>query len=169
MKTKWSLFFDLSLFSPLKITFKQSGGHFEFFRWPFWFFFAESLSTHKAVETKWSLLFDLSLFSSLKITFNQSCGHFKLFWWPFWFLFVAESLSTHKAVETKWSLFFDLSRFSPLKITLKQFGGLLNFSGSHFDLFFCRIFIYPQSCGNKVVFVFFIYPFFAARGPSSSP
>ena len=35
VETMWSLFFDLGLFSPIKITFKQFGGHFEFFWWPF--------------------------------------------------------------------------------------------------------------------------------------
>ena len=88
VETKWSLFFDLGLFSSLKITFNQSGGHFEFLRWPFWIFFADSLSTHKAVETKCYLFFNLGLFSSLKITFNQSGGHFEFLRRPFWIFFL---------------------------------------------------------------------------------
>ena len=77
-----------SLFSHLKITFKQSSGHFKFFLWPFELF-VESLSTHKAVETNWSLFFDLSLFSPLKITFKQSGGHFEFFRRPFWIFLAA--------------------------------------------------------------------------------
>ena len=35
----WSSFFDRNFVYPLKLNYIHSGGHFEFFWWPFQFFF----------------------------------------------------------------------------------------------------------------------------------
>ena len=87
MKTKWFLFFDINLFYPLKLILKCFGGHFEFFGGHFEFFFADSWSTHKAVETKWFSFFDINFFYPLKLILKFFGGHFEFFGGHFEFFF----------------------------------------------------------------------------------
>ena len=99
-------YFDQILFSPLKITFKQSSGHFEFFWWPFeffhgifiysqsygnkvvfifWFIYSQSCG-NEVVFVFWSEPFVLpikSLLNNLAAILILSGGHFEFFWWPF--------------------------------------------------------------------------------------
>ena len=108
--------------------------HFEIFWRPFWIFFADSWSTHEAVETNWSSFFDIKFFYPLKLILNFFGGHFKLFWWPFG-IFFTDSWSAHKPVETKWYLFFDINVFYPLKLILKVLAAIFNFSAAISNFF----------------------------------
>ena len=100
----------------------------------------------------------MSLFSPLKITFKQFGGHFKFFWWPFWFFLLQNLYLLTKLWKQSGLCFLIWAFFFPKKSLLINPVAILNFYGGHFKFFFCGIFIYSQSCGNKVVFVFLFGP-----------
>ena len=114
METKWSLFFYIKCFYPLKLilnffaaVLNFFGGHFEFFCG----FLVYSWSCGNKV-----------VFVFLYKIFFPPKPHFESFLRPFWiflrlfWIFFAESWFTHKAVETKWSSFFHKWLQSALKV-----------------------------------------------------
>ena len=57
-----------------------------------------------------------------------------------------------------WIFFLNINFFYPLKLILNFLAAILNFLAAILN-FFCGFLVYSQSCGNKVVFVFW-YTFF---------
>ena len=53
--------------------------------------------------------------------------------------------------------------FHPLKLIYKHSGGHFELLWRPFWIFVCRIFIFLQSCGNKVVFVFWSESLFSPK------
>ena len=110
VNTKWSLFFDPNHFSPLKITFKQFGGHFEFFPVAILNFFCIFIYS-QGCGNKVVFVFLYNIFFPLKLNYKHSRGHFEFLWWIFWFCF-EDSLSTHKGNRVVFVFWSDPWKYS---------------------------------------------------------
>ena len=120
--------------------------------------FMESCSTHKGcvfllIGFEWFFLFCYPL----KLILKFFGGHFEFFGSHFEFFLHIPDLLTKLWKQSGFGFLIYIF-FYPLKLILNFFGGHFEFFWGPFWIFFGGILIYSQSCGNKVVFVFWSDP-----------